>query len=164
MPVLLWDASALAKRYTEETGSATVQALFDAVPMSQMITTIWGYAETFSILLRRRNQGVISARAFVEASSALKRELIDGPEFKILTVDDTAVLAGIDLMLKHNLNATDAAILAMFLRVRRALIADFLILVAADQRLMRASQHEGLTIIEPERFTVDDVAKLLSNV
>ena len=34
MIFLLWDASALAKRYAPETGSDTVDALFAAVPIA----------------------------------------------------------------------------------------------------------------------------------
>jgi len=57
VPILFWDASGLAKRYSLETGSETVDALFDLLPASSILTTAWSYAETFSILLRRRNDG-----------------------------------------------------------------------------------------------------------
>ncbi len=53
MPLLFWDASALAKRYTEEVGSDAVDAIFAAVPASSMVTTVWGYAETFFIFACR---------------------------------------------------------------------------------------------------------------
>ena len=39
MILVLWDASALAKRFVAETGSQTVNALFLAVPPAQMVTT-----------------------------------------------------------------------------------------------------------------------------
>ena len=60
MPVLLWDASGLAKRYVAEVGTPTVNALFTAHPRPPMGTTAIGYAETFSTLLRHRNRGAIS--------------------------------------------------------------------------------------------------------
>ncbi len=47
MPYLLWDASALAKRYTKATGSGFVMALFEGVENTRIITTIWGYASPF---------------------------------------------------------------------------------------------------------------------
>ena len=50
MTHVLWDASALAKRYIAEVGSDTVNALFAAVPLAQMVTTILGYSETFAAL------------------------------------------------------------------------------------------------------------------
>ncbi len=40
MVYLLWDASALAKRYVAEVGSQTVNAVFAAIPPAQMVTTI----------------------------------------------------------------------------------------------------------------------------
>jgi hypothetical protein len=36
MPVLLWDASALAKRYVTELGTPTIHALFAAHPRPQI--------------------------------------------------------------------------------------------------------------------------------
>lgn len=37
--MLLWDASALVKRYALELGSPTVDVLFAAVPLAEMVTT-----------------------------------------------------------------------------------------------------------------------------
>ncbi len=54
---LLWDASALAKRYAPEIGHQTVNALFTAVPRSQMVTTVLSYSETCAALVRKRNGG-----------------------------------------------------------------------------------------------------------
>ncbi len=48
MALLLWDASALVKRYFLELGSETVDALFPAVSLQEMATTPWGYAETYA--------------------------------------------------------------------------------------------------------------------
>ena len=164
MPYLLWDASALAKRYTEETGSPTVQALFAAAPRAQMITTIWGYAESFSILMRRHNGGVISAKAFAKAASALENEFIFDPAPVVLSIDDDAILAGIAMMKKHNLNATDAAILVIFLRYVAASGLSAAVLVAADKRLIRAAQTEGFACIDPELLPAAEVAAFLASL
>ena len=57
MVVLLWDASALAKRYAPEVGSDTVDVLFDVVQPSRMVsssvdsallTLFQSYIETFA--------------------------------------------------------------------------------------------------------------------
>ena len=164
MPYLLWDASALAKRYTEEIGSPTVQALFAAAPRSEMITTIWGYAESFSILMRRHNGGVISAKAFAKAASALENEFIFDAAPVVLSIDDDAILSGIAMMKKHNLNATDAAILVIFLRYVAAFGLTSAVLIAADKRLIRAAQTEGLMTIDPETFPDSNVADFLANL
>jgi hypothetical protein len=103
VPVLHWDASALTKRYHAEVGSDVVDELFDAVPSSDMITTFWGYAETYASLLRKRNRGDISAGFFAAAVSLLQTEILDSPDWVFLTVEDSAVLDGIQLVLQHNL-------------------------------------------------------------
>ncbi len=114
MAVLLWDASALAKRYAPEVGSDTVDALFAAVPTARMVSSIITYAEIYSILLRKFNRAAIDLTAFDTAKSALRAELINDPDFVLLSIDDTAFYSGIALMEAHNLNATDAALLILF--------------------------------------------------
>lgn len=46
VPLILWDASALTKRYIPEIGSDAVNTLFAIVPASQMMAAVLGYAET----------------------------------------------------------------------------------------------------------------------
>lgn len=78
MVVLLWDASALAKRYAPEVGSETVDALFGAAPTAQMVSSSVSYAETYSILLRKFNRAAIDRTAFETANlpSALNLSMI----------------------------------------------------------------------------------------
>ena len=49
--VLFFDASGMAKRYFEEIGSDTLNALFMSLPVPSMATTPWGYSETYAIFL-----------------------------------------------------------------------------------------------------------------
>src|SRR5262249_42231168 len=121
LALLFWDASALAKRYIPEVGSDTTDALFASMPALQMIGTVLGYAETYSTLIRRHNRGSLNLPAFIAAKTALRNEVINSADFVLLTVDDAAILNGVTLMEQHNLNATDAAILALVLRYIRAL-------------------------------------------
>lgn len=165
MPALLWDASALAKRYSPEVGSDTVDALFAASPPAQMILTFLGYAETYSVLLRKQNRGTISPATFSAARSALRSEVIDAPGFDLLIVDEDDILSSIDLMDRHNLNASDAAILAAYLRCATSPMRGAgCVLVAADQRFLRAGQSEGLSVLNPEGFPAADVATLLASL
>lgn len=46
MPRLLWDASALVKRFVPEVGSDVVGRLFAVLPASHMAVSVLGYAET----------------------------------------------------------------------------------------------------------------------
>jgi predicted nucleic acid-binding protein len=79
MPILLWDASALSKRYAPESGSDTVDALFATGPTVQSVATVLGYAETFSVLVRKHNRGGISASTYATAKSSLRNEVVLAP-------------------------------------------------------------------------------------
>lgn len=164
MPLLFWDASALVKRYIAEVDSQTADAVFGAVPTGQMFGTVLGYAETFSVLLRRCNLGVISVAAFNLAKTSLREDIVNDLDFTLLTVDDAAIFAGITLMERYNVNASDSAILALFLRYIQALPAGSPspILVASDQRLIAAARAEGLAALDPEVVAAADVSAFLS--
>lgn len=156
MPFLVWDASALSKRYSLEGGMEVVDALLLGPEGWEMATTIWGYAETLSILIRRRNDGRIGRDAFVQAASALDREVFEG-RFRLIPIPDGTVLAATALMEDHNLNATDAAILrAMLDLLDEEDRARVIVLVASDRRFLRAAEAEGLRTINPDAVTPEE--------
>jgi hypothetical protein len=164
MAFLFWDASALAKRYTAETGSDTVDAVFDHLSAHEMTTTAWGYLETYSILLRRKNGGILDAPTFRIAVTALQSEVIDDTGFSLLAVPDRTVLGGLSVMQRHNLNSTDAVLLSTLLRflaggpTRR----DGVIVLASDRRLARAVRTEGLDVLNPEETPPEAVPVILA--
>jgi predicted nucleic acid-binding protein len=160
---VLWDASALAKRYIAEVGSDTVNALFAAVPQAQMVTTILGYSETFAALLRKHNQGLLPTAAFAAAQSALRNEIIDDPDFVVLGLEYDDILAGIDLIKRHNLNSADAGMLHVLIKHAALLRASGAsVLVASDQRLLRAAKADGLEVLNPESMVATDVPAFLA--
>lgn len=164
MPQLLWDASGLAKRYYSEAGTAIVNALFSAAPASVMAVTYIGYAETAALLRRKLNQRAIDFPAFQQAHLLLETEALLSTAFRLVSVDDSDVLAGVALTDLHNINASDAAILSAYLRYTQARPPDAprCLLVASDQRLIRAAQAEGLHTLNPELVTLPDLAALLA--
>jgi uncharacterized protein len=166
LPLLFWDASALAKRYVAEVGTDTVNALFASVPVRQMVGTLLGFAETYSTLIRRYNRGSISISTFMTGKTSLRTEVVDDPDFSLLTVDDAAIFDSLALMDQYNLNATDAAILALYLRYIQSLSAGspVCLLVAADQRLLTAGQGEGLQTLNPESITASAVPAFLASL
>lgn len=66
-----WDASAFVKRYYDEPGRETINALFSDVSLSDMAVTPLRYAETYSILVRRYHDGILRAATFSTAVTAL---------------------------------------------------------------------------------------------
>lgn len=166
MPELLWDASALVRRYTLEAGRATVDALFDHVPLSQMIATYWGYLETYSSIVRKRNRGDVSLGAYQTAITALRTEALRDPDFRLLTIEDADVLGGIPLLEQYHVNSADAAILVTFLRYVAAQPpgSPTAVLVAADTYLLRAAAAEGLPTLNPEIVSAADIPALLASL
>ncbi len=164
MPILLWDASALVKRYTPETGFDTVNALLNSVPRPQTLVTFWGYAETYAILVRKRNRGEITNPDFHQALSALYREVIAANEFDLLSIQDATIMNGVPYILAHNLNSTDAIILAAYLEYAANLPSESpaCVLVASDLRLLRAAAAEGLHTLNPELLSATDVPAFLA--
>jgi predicted nucleic acid-binding protein len=164
MPQLLWDASALGKRYAPENGTPTVNALFGTGLGVRMVGSLMGYAEAAASLRRRLNQGVLSLAEFSSARLALRRDLFAQPGFDLLPVDDASFLACIALIDQHNLNSSDAALLETYLRYNRAQPpgSPTCVLVASDQRLIRAADLEGLATLNPEKIDPADVPDLLA--
>jgi uncharacterized protein len=163
---LLWDASALVKRYAPEVGSDTVDALFAEVPARQMAGTFLGYAETYASLHRKRNRGDLSAPTFLAAITLLHTEVLADPDWRLLPVDTAAILDGLHYVATHNLNSSDAAILATFLRYADAerSAGSVCVLIAADQRFLRAAQAEGLQTLDPQAIPAADIPAFLASL
>jgi uncharacterized protein YyaL (SSP411 family) len=113
--------------------------------------------------VRKRNSGALVAKTFSPAQSVLRAEIIDDADFGVLAVEFDDVLRGIDLIDQHNLNSADASILTSFLGFAAAQpAATACVLVAADQRLLRAAQAEGLRTLNPELIADADVPAFLA--
>ena len=164
LPLVFWDTSSLVKRFAPETGSETVDALWTH-PNTRMATTTLSYAETFSVLLRKFNGGRLNARAFNDAVSFLEDEVLNSSRFAILSIDDDHIFQGIPLMKVHHFNSADAAVLACCLaaKVPAEAAGSHCFLSASDKRLIRASEAEGLRVINPENLTPSDALRLLDS-
>ncbi|MDI6792214.1 MAG: type II toxin-antitoxin system VapC family toxin [bacterium] len=163
--MIYFDASALVKRYAQEIGTALVNEVFRHLPLSQMVCSTVGILEIISILVRKRNDGRLSQALFEQAMIEFKAEVIDHEEFSATSVNDTLLLSALDMIEKHNLNATDAVILRSTLNLRLAFqeVGDELMLWTSDKRLVRAAQGEGIISFNPEEETIDRLHQLLGN-
>ncbi len=148
-----FDASALAKRYIEEVGSDKIDFLFENVPLGRLLCLTIGAVEVFWICIRQRNDGRISVNQFTQATGHLDHEIINNQSnFRKISVPDPLVWDSIRLIETHSLNSVDAMVLRSALDTATALRStdDRLVLVASDQRLLRAARAEGLQIFNPE--------------
>jgi len=129
-----------------------------------MAAALLGYAETYSILLRRLNDRRLNLPTFTVAALALEQEVLASPDFDLLSVDDAAIVNSLSLIRRHNLNASDAIILTLFLRYYHfhAPGRSPCVLIAADQRLLRAAAAEGLATLNPELVSPAEVPAILA--
>ncbi len=90
-------------------------------------------------------------------------EVIHAADLRQLAADNALVLAALPLIQTHSINATDAVILRSALGLAASLrgVGDDLVLVAADHRLLKAAQTEGLLTFNPEAQTQPDLDALL---
>ena len=148
-----FDASALVKRYTQEVGSDKVDYLFVNVPLNRLICLSIGAAEVFWICVRKKNDGRITPHEFTHAVVNLTREVTsEASDFQTFPVPDALIWGSLGLIETHSLNSVDAIVLRSALDVATQLrsTGNTLVLVASDQRLLRAAQNEGLLIFNPE--------------
>jgi predicted nucleic acid-binding protein len=165
--IVLWiyfDASALVKRYSSEDGTELVNELFHRLPVEQMTCAVIGILEIISVLVRKRNDGRLSTKLFAQAMVELNQEIIEDEAFSIASVDDDLILSALHLIAQYNINATDAIILRSCLNLQQVLQDQEhrLVLWSCDKRLLRAAQHEGVDVFDPEVETKAQLQILLS--
>jgi len=146
------DASSLAKRYVPETGSPQVHAILNTIPGERVSVLNVGAGEVISILVRKRNAGVISDAYFGQAVLDFETEIVHATAVRKISVSNRLALSSFPLIVAHSINSTDAITLRSALAFARKLRAagDDLVLVASDQRLLRAAQAEGLVTFNPD--------------
>ena len=148
-----FDASALVKRYIREVGSDKVIFLFENVPLNRLRCLTLGAAEVFWVCVRKKNDGRITPHEFTHAVVNLTREVTsDASDFYTAPVPDSLVWASLNLVETYSINSTDAMVLRSAIEIAVELNStdDKLVLVASDQRLLRAASNEGLSIFNPE--------------
>ena len=148
-----FDASALVKRYTQELGSDKVNSLFANVPHDRLMCLILGAVEVIWVLVRKRNDSRLTNDDFRQASVNLDYEVIDDQSgFRTIPVPNSLIWRSMDLIETHSLNSVDAIVLRSALDIAAACreAADEIVLVASDQRLLRAASSEELLVFNPE--------------
>jgi len=146
------DPSAWVKRYYREIGTDLTNLLFAELLKphpSRLFCSRAGMTEVVSVLNRHRNAGRVTQSIFNVAYPHFEAEC---RLIRLLSVRNYQLDASLRLLLAHNLNATDALHLQAALEVQSRLHTqgDTFLIFAADQRLLRAAQTEGLAIFNPE--------------
>jgi hypothetical protein len=89
---------------------------------------------------------------FEETLRRFRAEFVNAADIRNQSVTKRLVIASLPLIVAHSINSTDAltlkSALALARRLRRD--GDDRVLVASDQRLLRAAGAEGLITFDPE--------------
>src|SRR5439155_16851201 len=138
-------------RYAPEVGTPLINSLLTSVPQDRLSLFNVGMGEVLSLLVRKKNAGQLSAAAFSQALMEFGAEIVSSRILHKVVADNALVAAALPLIEVHSINATDGIILRLALNLATQLRAagQDLILVASDQRLLRAAQAEGLMTFDP---------------
>ena len=161
-----FDASALVKRYTQEEGSDIINYLFGHVPLNRMTCLILGVIELYWVCVRKKNDGRISSEDYIQSRINLNYEIVDSRSaFNTISVSDALVLSSMPLIESHSLNSTDALVLRSALDINIELhnTDNRLVLIASDQRLLKAAQQEGLLVFNPELDSIQTLTNWITH-
>lgn len=143
-----FDSSALVKAYIAETGTNWVRAILDddrhRIYISQLAPL-----EVVAALTRRFHVGDLTLSEREQAAQDVRQDCLG---YFIIDVTE-CIETALDVALRHNLRAYDAAQLASALTVRNVLSLNpeyaGITLVSADLELNHAGISEGLQIEDP---------------
>ena len=130
---ILYDTSALYKRYIDEPGRAQVLAL--GAVATEVIVAAHCKAEIASAINRQRHDGLVSASDYARIMALVNE---DFAEFSRMDLDDRVEALAIAAMERTRLRAMDA------LHIGTALAARVDLFVTADRRQALAAQTAGL--------------------
>lgn len=130
---VLFDTSALFKRYNEEPGSAQVRAISERA--GEFIVAAHCKVEIASAINRQRHDGMVSPERYAGIMADVHQ---DFDEFSLLPLDSRVESLAIAAMERSRLRAMDA------LHIATAQAAKVDLFVTADRRQAEAAQAAGL--------------------
>ena len=130
---LMFDASALTKRYASETGRLRVRALFASA--SELLVAAHCKTEVASALLRRRREGSLPAAEFDRAWTAAQSDVAD---MTLVPLDARVERFAFAAMEHGPLRGMDA------LHVGSAIAAQVDLFVTADKRQAQVARAMGV--------------------
>lgn len=138
------DTSALIKRFVAERGSPLIQTI--VTRNGTVATAKIAYAEVYAGLTRKQREGHLPDRQYALACRQFES---DWHAYIRVDLRDEILLLARDLIQRHPLRGFDAIYLASALSLRSAL-GEEITFAAADGRLLRAAEGEGLRPLNVE--------------
>jgi predicted nucleic acid-binding protein len=92
------DASSLVKRYVPETGSAQTDVILETVPANRIYLLNVGAGEVISILVRKRNAGIITIPDFGQALASFESEIVRAADITKVPVSNRLAVSSFPLI------------------------------------------------------------------
>ncbi|MHB8568375.1 MAG: type II toxin-antitoxin system VapC family toxin [Nitrososphaerales archaeon] len=147
------DSSAIVKRYVEETGSESVDVLYNALekndePDHALTFSAWNVGEVFGVIDTLFHRGDIKKDSMTEALylfSGETKKFVTMRKINILPAGSKVLASSWDLILKYHIYQADAL---QLVTARRAGCDLF---VSADKKLLDCAKLERLFSANPDR-------------
>lgn len=152
------DASALSKRYVEETGTDWLQTILDASTGCTVYIVRTSAVELMAALTRRERTGALSPSDAAVARAAFRMHL--RVEYKLIEVTKALGNQAMTLAERYGLRGYDAIQLAAAIKVNASYRAAGLppvLLLSADAELRTAATAEGLIVDNPNCHPCPDL-------
>lgn len=148
MALFYLDTSALAKLYVDEPGTERMLRLADPAHKNRFAVLGLARVEFRSAVRRRERMGEISADLARSLPGQLQYHLES--LYLLQPVTEAVLEEACALIDRHTLRAYDAIQLAGCLILRAGGQREPPTFVCADRELLRAAEHEGLTVFDPD--------------
>ena len=147
-----FDASALVKRYINETGSQWLRALFSDREASFFVAHV-AIVEVISAFTRRMREDIITPVEYQELLAAFRMHCVR--DYRLITAVGNVIDSTNYVLERYLLRALDAIHLSAALIVNQQLLASHLsplTFLCADDRLLAAAAAEGLAVDNPNAY------------
>ncbi|MCI0684297.1 MAG: hypothetical protein L0Y71_19480 [Gemmataceae bacterium] len=89
-------------------GFTRINAILDTVAANRIHTLNTGMGEVVSVLVRKRNAGILSTGDFAQALASFDEEIVRGANVTKASVTGRLVTASFAHIVAHSINSTDA--------------------------------------------------------
>ena len=147
MALYYLETSALVKLYVREPGTERLLALTASSAGNRLAILSLAQVEFRSAVRRRERAGEIPTIIAAQLLETFRRHL----ETRFLTqpLTDFVLDLAAELIDRYSLRAFDAVQLAGYTALRDSSRSDLPVFVCADQTLLTAAKHEGLSVLDP---------------
>lgn len=140
---LYLDTSTIVKRYVAETGTQTVDTIFDKAEAGELVIafSLWNIGEALGVLDERRRKEWLTREEFVQTSKNLAGELLNLVRLRALEaipIHAPTLTGTWDLILNYHIYEADA------LQITTCLHSQSNALISSDKKLIEASRKTGL--------------------